>query len=227
MFKTARRAMAVGILGSTVVVPYMAATGKKIDSLWTWAQSPRGANSSAAYSTDPNYIPPVGGEPIPALAALPGAPPAKAEIAPPHELAEVFRFDITIDWIMTHWPVVSTLPPAGSLQGFRVPLLTGIGENDVAGSLTYYYGPDRRLRKIVFEGVSGNVDRLINEVAAPNGLARTQSVDPGLFLYQRSSSGQVESELRVRPAEVVRAANPNRRFSISLLLTPQTASWYE
>src|SRR5687767_3347320 len=54
------------------------------------------------------------------------------------DLAEVLRFDITPAWLTQRWPrVMNARHAAGSLQAYRVPLVTGAKPTDLAGSLTY------------------------------------------------------------------------------------------
>ena len=67
------------------------------------------------------------------------AGPSPLETLPTPTLAEVLRFDVTVEWVMQRWPRVSTGLPYLQLQGYRVPLVSGTSLRDVAGSLTYYF----------------------------------------------------------------------------------------
>jgi hypothetical protein len=226
MFKRFRNLIFVSAVGSSVVVPYVAATGRGLDSVRQFfASSSRPADPSYGAVEDP-VAAAMSGVDSSVQALMPGAYGAAKEVAPPHALNEVFRFDVTIDWIMQHWPTVSMVSNDLKLQGYRVPLVTGINEDDIAGSLTYYFGPDHQVRKITFEGVTGNADRLIRDIAAPNGLVQTKTADPGLFLYQRNGWSKSESELKIRPAEIISRSNANRRFQVSMVLVPQPAGWF-
>jgi hypothetical protein len=159
-------------------------------------------------------------------ALIGGSDPGSREIAPPKDMVKVFRFDVTIDWIMQEWRQVSMVSSDLKLQGYRVPLITGFNDDDITGSLTYYFGPDRTVKKIVFDGDTGNADKLINMVAAPAGLTQVQSTDPSVFIYQRGGWSKSESELKIRPTEMISKANANRRFHVTLVLTPKPASWF-
>jgi len=226
MLKRFRNLIFVGAIGSSVAVPYITAGGKGLDSIRQFfTSSNRSADPANFANHDPGTFVIDGIDPE-VQALMPGMQAAVKEVAPPHALADVFRFDITIDWIMQHWPTVSMVSNDLKLQGYRVPLVSGINEDDVAGSLTYYFGPDHQVQKITFDGVTGNADRLIREVATPNGLVQTKTADPGLFLYQRNGWSKSESALKIRPAELMSRANANRRFQISLILVPQAASWF-
>jgi len=227
MFQRFRKLIFLGAIGSSVAVPYLAATGKGLDSVRQFfAGSGRPAapainlDNPAASLSDLDGLDPL------VQSLIHGTSNQVREIAPPHELTNVFRFDITIDWILQQWPSVSMVSSDLELQGYRVPLVTGINEDDVAGSLTYYFGTDRKLKKITFDGVTGNADRLIREVAGPNGMTRAVSEDPALFLFQRSSFGKSQSELRIRPAEMLSQTNAHRRFQVSMTLVPQAGGWF-
>ncbi len=80
---------------------------------------------------------------------------------PVRGLAEVFQFNVTPDWIMRRWPQVATGLGQLQLQGYRVPLVTGTRESDVAGSLTYYFNAQRQLQRIAFQGNTGDPRQLV------------------------------------------------------------------
>ncbi len=137
---------------------------------------------------------------------------------PPHTLAEVLRFDITVPWIIAHWPRVSAGLSELDLHGYRVPLVTGTGESDLAGSLTYYFNKKQQLDRIIFHGTSGDPRPLITIVSANFELKRVIVSDPGLAFYQRKSWGKSHSELLIRPARVLRANDPNKRYEIEMAI---------
>ncbi len=136
----------------------------------------------------------------------------------PHTLAEVMRFDITVPWIIAHWPRVSAGLSELDLHGYRVPLITGTGESDLAGSLTYYFNKKQQLDRIIFHGTSGDPRPLITIVTNQYKLERVIVDDPGLAFYQRKSWGKSHSELLIRPARVLRSNDPNKRYEIEMAL---------
>ena len=138
--------------------------------------------------------------------------------ASPHTLAEVLRFDITVPWIIAHWPRVSAGLSELDLHGYRVPLVTGTGESDLAGSLTYYFNKKQQLDRIIFHGTSGDPRPLITLVGNQFNLERVIVSDPGLAFYQRKSWGKSHSELLIRPARVLRSNDPNKRYEIEMAL---------
>ncbi len=49
-----------------------------------------------------------------------------------HDAGSVFSFEVTPEWILARWPSVSTGLAQLQLEGYRVPLVTGTGQEDVA-----------------------------------------------------------------------------------------------
>lgn len=152
--------------------------------------------------------------------AVPAAPEANARLAGPpvRDFREIFRFDVTPQWIMQRWSRVLTQTSEADVRGYRVPLVTGHTAHDLAGSLTYYFGPEQQVEKIVFRGTTGDPRPLTALVARQYGMERKQTDDPGLILYQRSSSRKIVDELDVRVNPVVRSYAPNARYTVALML---------
>ncbi|MBN1589354.1 MAG: hypothetical protein JW888_07560 [Pirellulales bacterium] len=135
------------------------------------------------------------------------------------DFGEVFRFDVTTAWVMSRWARVSTGMAQLQLQGYRVPLVTGTSKDDLAGALTYYFGPEQRVRKITFNGTTGDATRLVQLLMTRYGFRRRVANDSGLFVYEAPHrEGGVRSVLRIRPTAVVKANQPYQRFHLDLLL---------
>ena len=134
------------------------------------------------------------------------------------DAGSVFRFEITPEWILAHWPSVSTGLAQLQLEGYRVPLVTGTGQQDVAGALTYYFDARQRLQRINFVGVSGDPRRLIGH--AQRSLPHDAAAD------QRSGSGSLRGpDGRPRPRERITSAvapvessGAYRRYEIEMSL---------
>jgi hypothetical protein len=143
-----------------------------------------------------------------------------------YDLAEVLRFDVTPDWIVSRWPRVSAGLAHLPLQGYRVPLVTGIAQDDVAGSLTYYFNAAQQLQRITFSGTTGNTRKLVALITSRFGFARRLVNDASVFLYELpDSDGRATSFLWIRPARVVRAMEPHRRFEVAFVIErPQKPS---
>jgi hypothetical protein len=203
LFRTAIFAGAVGIPVLYFTAPDM------------WA----GAKKSVAAILAPSAAAPIEGVKKPAEPESAKPKPLSLEGPPVGELGEVFRFDITANWIMGRWTRVSTGLAQLQLQGYRVPLVTGTAENDLAGSLTYYFNPRQRVQKITFNGTTGDATRLVRFLMGRYGFKRRIVNDAGLFTYEAPAPpGEVRSILRIRPAGVVQSDQPYRRFHVDLVL---------
>jgi hypothetical protein len=147
--------------------------------------------------------------------------PAKAkdiEGAPAQQLIEVMRFDSTPAWVMQRWPRVTTGLSHPELQGYRVPLVTGTGVDDLAGSLTYYFDQQQQVKFLTFHGVTGDPRKLVSMVVQQYGFKPEPTDDPALSLYLVKWNGKPVSELRVRTARVLRHDQPHQRFQVDLAM---------
>ncbi len=140
------------------------------------------------------------------------------ERATAYDLAEVLQFEGTPAWVMSRWPRVSAGLAQLDLQGYRVPLVTGTGVDDLAGSLTYYFDKEQRVAFINFHGSTGDPRKLIALVTLRYSFLKQPTDDPSLGLYQVKWNGKPLSELRIRPARVVRADQPRARFEVDLAM---------
>lgn len=134
---------------------------------------------------------------------------------PVFDPAEVFRFDVTPAWIMSRWARVMTVS-SPTMQGYRVPLVTGPTEHDLAGSLTYYFNADQAVQRITFVGTTGDPAALVKLLTERFKFAPAPSNTPGEYLYQIRWHNQPRSEMRLRMSDVVRADMPLRRFDVDL-----------
>jgi hypothetical protein len=145
------------------------------------------------------------------------APNGTLDPLPTPHLADVLRFDITVEWVMQRWPRVSTGLPYLQLQGYRVPLVTGTSLTDVAGSLTYYFNAQQHVQRITFRGTTGDPSMLAAFLAERHQFARRLTNDPGIVLYEAVDSGDKPAgTLKIRSARVVKANQPYTRFDVEL-----------
>jgi hypothetical protein len=136
-----------------------------------------------------------------------------------NQLEQVFRFDVTTAWVMGHWSRVSTSLAELNLQGYRVPLVTGTKDSDLAGSLSYYFNPQQRVQRITFQGTTGDARPLVGLLVARHGFIRVVDKDPRLFLYQVKEGRTVIGDLRITPSAIVRMDDPHARFDVVLTMT--------
>ena len=211
MFKT----IMLGVLGLAAAagVPYLVASGPShFTKLRQWiASSPAPDQPAAEIALGQ---PPAGPE---LLGGSPTPPPLEG--MPAARLEEVFRFDVTPAWITQRWPRVSNGLADLQLQGYRVPLVTGTTEMDLAGSLTYYFNAQHQVQRIAFTGSTGNVGPLVNLLGARFRMARRPTNDPTLMIYESvTADGKPSSTARIRTAPVIRAGDTFRRYDVQLVL---------
>lgn len=167
------------------------------------AHTPSGSRSAAPGMVDPSN----------------GPDSVPEQSPPPVELAEALRFDITPGWVMTRWPRVSAGLAELQLQGYRVPLVTGTAENDLAGALTYYFNPRQQVERITFRGTTGNAGKLIEFLVRQYRFGRRLTNDPRIIRFEvPGPRGEPRSWLEIRPAGVVKSSEPFRRLSVVLVL---------
>src|SRR5262249_2517022 len=127
---------------------------------------------------------------------------------------EVCRFDRSPRAITQKWSRVSTGLSDPRLQGYRVPLTTGTSETDLAGSLTYYFDGQPKMRRITFLGTTGNPQRLIEFLMRQYGFKRRQSGNAGITAYgvRYPYSGL----LQIVPAEVIDKHLSSTNYQVQL-----------
>ncbi|MGY8769155.1 MAG: DUF6690 family protein [Pirellulales bacterium] len=132
-----------------------------------------------------------------------------------HSLQEALNFEATPRWIMARWPRVSTTLADLNLEGLRVPLVTGTGVNDLAGSLTYYFDRNQRVQRITFRGQTGDERQLLQMLTSkPFDFEREPSLGAGLYLTRWNN--KPTSILRVTNAPVIYANSPHSRHQVEL-----------
>lgn len=141
---------------------------------------------------------------------------------PPARLDEILRFDITPEAVVSRWPRVSTGLADLELMGYRVPLVTGSGQADLAGSLTYYFDQHRQLRRIMFKGTTGDLAAL-RGVLSRFGMVHRPTNDPALMVFESMTpAGKMNGLARIRTAPVIQAADPLRRYEVHLVVDRPT-----
>ena len=158
----------------------------------------------------PSPPPPSGGSPT---AATPGAANSSPAIT---AFEEVFRFDITPEWIINRFKPVTPGLSQLELAGYRVPLVTGTASDDLAGSLTYYFNARQQVQRITFQGTTGDALRLTRFLVANYRFTRRMTQNPLLVRYEvPKQSGPPDSALDIRlnvPDDRL------RRYSVALLM---------
>jgi hypothetical protein len=141
------------------------------------------------------------------------------EGTPTPAMAEVLRFDISPAWVLQRWPRVSTDLARLQLHGYRVPLVTGTSQSDVAGSLTYYFNPAQQVQHITLRGTTGDPRALISFLSERYGYVRRPNNDPSRLVFESvNSSGKPMGSMIIQSAPVVRADRPYQRYALDLTM---------
>ena len=120
----------------------------------------------------------------------------------PTPIEQVFRFDLTPQWVASRWPRVSTVAGSDPDQlGMRVVLVTGTRPDDVAGSLTYYFVRHHQLQRITFTGLTREPRRLLSAVVPPYQLKSQPTTD--VAHYISGNPNEPTSEVTVRHMPVI------------------------
>ncbi len=132
------------------------------------------------------------------------------------DLSQILRFDITPQWVLSHWPQVTTTRAADKLAGLRVALVTGTRPQDVAGALTYYFNKQQRLQRIALCGTTGDARYLVSLVTRYYQL-QPEPV-PGVEVFTAKWNGQPISALVVRRKPILNVADTLGRAEVELEL---------
>jgi hypothetical protein len=150
---------------------------------------------------------------------------APAAPAPPAAIEEIFRFDVTPQWVTSRWPRVSTVAGEPKHLGMRVPLVSGTQPHDIAGSLTYYFNEHHQLQRITFTGLTGDPRRLLAATVTPNGL-KSQPTTHAAH-YTAGNPKQPTSQVTVKHLPVVTAGARSRAEVAVDLRRGDVATWTE
>ncbi|MFO1065155.1 MAG: DUF6690 family protein [Pirellulales bacterium] len=145
------------------------------------------------------------GNPIPALTGV--------EVT---DLREVLRFDITPQWVPQRFSRVSTVLADLNMDGLRVPLVTGTGIGDLAGTLTYYFDRYQRLQRVNIHGLTGDPAILTAQLQQYYHLQQEPSLGGGLYLIKWN--GKPTSVLHIAPAPVIYSSAEHSRYTVFLEL---------
>jgi hypothetical protein len=145
--------------------------------------------------------------------ALTGTPAGGSLVGGPiHDLREVLRFDITPDWVTSRFSRVTTVLAETELEGLRVPVVTGIGPGDLAGSITYYFDYSGKLQRVMLHAFTGDVSRVVETMTQHYGLQAEPTLDAGV--YTRRWNGRPVHFVRLTRAPVVYSDALHHKFTV-------------
>jgi hypothetical protein len=177
------------------------------------AVSARANDSAGALQTLPAPVATAG-----AGSVLPGNVPAGGALVggPIYDLREVLRFDISPDWVTSRFSRVTTVLADTELEGLRVPLVTGIGPTDLAGSITYYFDASGKLQRVMLHAFTGDASRVVATMTQHYGLQAEPSLDAGV--YTRRWNATPVHFLRLTRAPVVYSDALHHKLTVYLEL---------
>lgn len=208
------------LLGAAVAIPYVAKNGPDAAKNYFSQLSSGAAPAAEAPQPEVPKIPPAevydpaprgpGYEIYPVSTPLEGNPSMALE--------EVFRFDVTKEWVYERWARKSTALAELGLYGVRVPLVTGTEIHDLAGSLTYFFDASGQVQRISFKGQTGDTTRVVALAMQRYGLQPQSTAIVGQQLFQIQRGNDVISELATQPASVLWSSSPHDSFAVDFNL---------
>ncbi len=152
------------------------------------------------------------------LGAIPADPGAEPTLSgnQVRDLREVMRFDITPQWVIGRFSRVSTVLANLNLKGLRVPIVTGIRADDVAGTLTFYFDPHDQLQRLTLHGFTGDPNRFTQVMTTHFGLQREPALEAGAFT--KRWNGKPIQFLRLTHAPVVYSDAVHHKYTVFLEL---------
>ncbi len=135
---------------------------------------------------------------------------------PIYDLREVLRFDISPEWVMARFSRVTTVLADTELEGLRVPLVTGIGPTDLAGSITYYFDASGKLQRVMLHAFTGDASRVVATMTQFYGLQAEPSLDAGV--YTRRWNATPVHFLRLTRAPIVYSDALHHKLTVYLEL---------
>ena len=132
------------------------------------------------------------------------------------DLSQLMRFDISPEWVIGRFTRVSTVLAEMNLKGLRVPIVTGIRSDDVAGTLTFYFDSMNRLQRLTFHGFTGDPNRFASAMVGNFGLQRERALEAGAFT--KRWNGRPTHFMRLTHAPVVYADAVHQKYTVFLEL---------
>lgn len=215
-----RPLMMTGMLGAAAGVPYAVSNAPQDWQQWIPQQpaqvDPQAAPVSQPPVAGPQPLRPIDGPQFPN--SLIYESPAPLEGAGFYSMEQVLRMDISKQWVYQNWARKSTGLADPELFGVRVPLVTGTGMADLAGSLSYYFNGAGQVDRIRFRGTTADTSRLVSFLQRQYGLQWQSPRVPGEQLLQARSGDQIVSQMNTFPEPVLWSTRPHGSFRVELEL---------
>ena len=192
----------LGVLAAAVGVPYLLLNDKLAETARGQLNRLWGESSSKPANLLADVRPVSAARPEPSL--------------PAPTIEEVFRFDITPQWVTSRWPRISTVVGDQDQLGMRVALASGTRPDDVAGSLTYYFDKHHQLQRITFTGRTPDPRRLLAATVTPYGLQSQPTTAAAHYIAGDPKKPTSEVTVKHLPVITSDPSAPRAEVSIDL-----------
>lgn len=214
-----------GLLGAAVGAPYVVSQANNGNLTSPWGVPPVAESAEAD---------PLSGRPFdPSSLQSPHGPGSDVYVSPADlagpvgiSLEQALDWNITKNWVYRHWARKSTGLADPTLFGVRVPLVTGSGMTDVAGSMTYYFDNAGVLQRMRLRGQTADTTRLVQFAMARLGMRPRQAFSAGDQLFQAVENKRLRGELQTTPESVLWATSPHSSFGVRLEATRPGSNHY-
>ena len=219
-----------GTSTTTLVSRSVSSAGQPVGTIPSYPSSPvSGAVAPASPQTyayaSPNYAsrqPIVSGSAVAGQPIVPGSTVIQGQpvySAAPAGFEQYFRFDISPEWVAANWDFVTACIGPVYTQGYRVSLVTGTAADDLTGVLTYYFNSDRKVHQIVFQGTTGDLERLKTTLNRRFQMGQRKVNDPSLIIYETPPSMfNQKNYMEARKPLILQHDQKYHRYEVYLVL---------
>ena len=137
--------------------------------------------------------------------------------------ADFFQFDITQEWITRRWPDEVTEIEENTIRGYRVPLVSGTSEQDLYGSMIYYFGPGDTLSRISFLGSTGDAKYQIQWIGQQFGFHKKRRKGK-TAIFQPQKENNYQGILKIAPKSIIASDVTTQRYDIHLVVDRNKAT---
>lgn len=212
-----------GLLGAAVGGPYVLSQANNSDWQNPWGAAPPAApaESPAPQATfDPltvaNQPPDTGFRAGPGTNVYESPASLVGPVGIP--LEQAMDWSVDKNWVYRNWARKSTGLSDPVLFGVRVPLVTGSGMTDVAGSLTYYFDAAGVLQRMTLKGRTADTSRVVH-LASTRFAMQPATGSPGDQVFKAVENKKLRGVLRTRPEGTLWATSPHTSFDIEMEVT--------
>ncbi|QDV75151.1 DUF6690 family protein [Botrimarina mediterranea] len=214
-----------GVLGAAAGGPYVLSQANNGGLPNPWAAPAAPAEAEAAPPPKQEFDPLGGGVARPPETGFRGGPGSHVYDSPASlvgpvgiPLEQAMDWGVDKNWVYRNWARKSTGLSDPTLFGVRVPLVTGAGMTDIAGSLTYYFDANGVLQRMTLHGRTADTSRLVH-LATSRFAMQPASGSPGDQVFQAVEKKQLRGILRTRPEGTLWATSPHGSFTVDMDVT--------